>query len=160
MSTKFSENVKSLHILIIGGGLAGLSPAHVLNKDNGPFMIVDRKTEPQGRNWGVPLSWGVRDGYKSLDEVLAEYDNDVIERGQEVAISKTQTTAFHNCENFVNSPVFNHLLTHNDGQARIEERSLGVEMRQMAIHPVPNGNKLSIDQIEAYLSSQSSQKSA
>ncbi|ETS82031.1 hypothetical protein PFICI_07033 [Pestalotiopsis fici W106-1] len=48
----------SPHVLIIGGGLAGLSLAHGLKKNDIPFTIVDRETSPRGRNWGVTLSWG------------------------------------------------------------------------------------------------------
>lgn len=47
----------------------------------------------------------VRDGARSLEESVNEYDRGVLERGQEVAISKAQTIAFHDYENFLNSPV-------------------------------------------------------
>lgn len=47
----------------------------------------------------------VRSEQKTLVEALDEYDRGVVERGQEVAISKEQTKAFHDYENFLNSPV-------------------------------------------------------
>lgn len=47
----------------------------------------------------------VNDGTRNLDAAVAEYDKGVVERGQEVAISKAQTMAFHDYENFLNSPV-------------------------------------------------------
>jgi 2-polyprenyl-6-methoxyphenol hydroxylase-like FAD-dependent oxidoreductase len=47
----------------------------------------------------------VRDGKASLQEAIDDYDKGVLERGQEVAVSKTQTMAFHDYENFLNSPV-------------------------------------------------------
>lgn len=53
-----SQESSSLHVLIIGGGLAGMSLAHGLKKNDIPFTIVDRETSPRGRNWGVTLSWG------------------------------------------------------------------------------------------------------
>lgn len=47
----------------------------------------------------------VNNGSKTLEDALIEYDKGVVERGQEVAISKAQTIAFHDYENFLNSPV-------------------------------------------------------
>jgi 2-polyprenyl-6-methoxyphenol hydroxylase-like FAD-dependent oxidoreductase len=48
----------------------------------------------------------VQTGEKSLAEAMAEYDKGVIERGEEVAISKSQAIAFHDYANFRNSPIF------------------------------------------------------
>lgn len=47
----------------------------------------------------------VKNGTKSLDDAVTLYDRGAVERGQEVGISKAQTTAFHDYENFMNSPV-------------------------------------------------------
>lgn len=47
----------------------------------------------------------VGNGTKTLEQAVGEYDRGVVERGQEVAISKEQTKAFHDYENFLNSPV-------------------------------------------------------
>ena len=47
----------------------------------------------------------VKSEQKTLVDALDEYDRGVVERGQEVAISKEQTKAFHDYENFLNSPV-------------------------------------------------------
>lgn len=47
----------------------------------------------------------VKSEQKTLVDALDEYDRGVMERGQEVAISKEQTKAFHDYENFLNSPV-------------------------------------------------------
>jgi 2-polyprenyl-6-methoxyphenol hydroxylase-like FAD-dependent oxidoreductase len=48
----------------------------------------------------------VKDGEVNLDQAVTEYDQGVVERGEEVAISKAQAFAFHDYENFDNSPVF------------------------------------------------------
>jgi 2-polyprenyl-6-methoxyphenol hydroxylase-like FAD-dependent oxidoreductase len=48
----------------------------------------------------------VQKGEKSLQEAVTEYDEGVLARGEEVAISKAQAAAFHDYENFDNSPVF------------------------------------------------------
>lgn len=47
----------------------------------------------------------VSKGERTLEDAINEYDEGVIERGQEVAISKAQTEAFNDYENFLNSPV-------------------------------------------------------
>lgn len=47
----------------------------------------------------------VQKGERTLEDAVDEYDKGVLERGQEVAISKTQTDAFHDYENFMDSPV-------------------------------------------------------
>ena len=48
----------------------------------------------------------VKSGAKTLAEAVAEYDTDVITRGQkEVEISRKQTDAFHNYDEFLDSPV-------------------------------------------------------
>ncbi|KAK1750075.1 monooxygenase [Echria macrotheca] len=46
------------------------------------------------------------EGKKSLKEALDSYDEGVVARGQEVEISKQQAAAFHDYDNFDNSPVF------------------------------------------------------
>ena len=48
----------------------------------------------------------VREGKVSLAEAVSLYDEGVVERGQEVEISKVQTDAFHDYANFRESPVF------------------------------------------------------
>lgn len=48
----------------------------------------------------------VQNGEKTLQEAVSEYDSGVVARGEEVAISKAQAGAFHDYENFDNSPVF------------------------------------------------------
>ena len=53
----------------------------------------------------VKTMLAVRGGTKSLEEGVREYDKSVLERGEEVATSKAQTIAFHDYENFLNSPV-------------------------------------------------------
>ena len=45
-------------------------------------------------------------GEKTLKEAIDDYDQGVLERGKEVAISKAQAMAFHDYSNFDNSPVF------------------------------------------------------
>ena len=45
-------------------------------------------------------------GKLSLKEAMDEYDRGVVARGQEVEISRQQAAAFHDYENFDNSPVF------------------------------------------------------
>jgi 2-polyprenyl-6-methoxyphenol hydroxylase-like FAD-dependent oxidoreductase len=47
----------------------------------------------------------VKNGIKRIEDAVAEYDRGVVERGREVAISKAQTEAFHDYENFLQSPV-------------------------------------------------------
>ncbi|EXJ91877.1 hypothetical protein A1O3_00427 [Capronia epimyces CBS 606.96] len=48
----------------------------------------------------------VQSSEATLAEAMAEYDRDVITRGrQEVEVSRTQTEAFHDYANFLNSPV-------------------------------------------------------
>ncbi|KAF2433160.1 monooxygenase [Tothia fuscella] len=47
----------------------------------------------------------VRDGKTTLKEAMDKYDVGVVERGQEVEISKKQALAFHDYANFDNSPV-------------------------------------------------------
>lgn len=47
----------------------------------------------------------VRDGKTSIPDALTRYDEGVLERGQEVAVSKTQTMAFHDYERFMESPM-------------------------------------------------------
>jgi hypothetical protein len=48
----------------------------------------------------------VKEGKLSLQEAVTDYDKGVLERGEEVAISRTQAFAFHDYANFDNSPVF------------------------------------------------------
>lgn len=48
----------------------------------------------------------VQKGEKLLHEAVTKYDEGVLARGEEVAISKAQAAAFHDYENFDNSPVF------------------------------------------------------
>lgn len=48
----------------------------------------------------------VQAGDKSLSEAMKEYDAGVVERGEEVAISKAQALAFHDYANFRDSPIF------------------------------------------------------
>ncbi len=48
----------------------------------------------------------VKEGKMGLKDALDEYDRGVVERGQEVEISRVQAAAFHDYENFDNSPVF------------------------------------------------------
>lgn len=47
----------------------------------------------------------VREGKTTLKEAMDKYDAGVVERGQEVEISKQQALAFHDYANFDNSPV-------------------------------------------------------
>jgi 2-polyprenyl-6-methoxyphenol hydroxylase-like FAD-dependent oxidoreductase len=48
----------------------------------------------------------VQEGRRSLKAAMDEYDRGVVERGQEVEISKQQAAAFHDYANFDSSPVF------------------------------------------------------
>jgi len=48
----------------------------------------------------------VTKGEKTLKEAIDDYDQGVLERGEEVAISKAQAMAFHDYANFDKSPVF------------------------------------------------------
>ncbi|KAK3314051.1 hypothetical protein B0H66DRAFT_584451 [Apodospora peruviana] len=48
----------------------------------------------------------VKEGRLSLKAAMDEYDRGVVARGEEVEISKQQAAAFHDYENFDNSPVF------------------------------------------------------
>jgi 2-polyprenyl-6-methoxyphenol hydroxylase-like FAD-dependent oxidoreductase len=48
----------------------------------------------------------VKEGRMSLKEAMDGYDKGVVERGEEVEISRLQAAAFHDYENFDNSPVF------------------------------------------------------
>jgi 2-polyprenyl-6-methoxyphenol hydroxylase-like FAD-dependent oxidoreductase len=48
----------------------------------------------------------VQSGSQSLQEAMKSYDAGVVERGEEVAISKSQALAFHDYANFRNSPIF------------------------------------------------------
>ena len=48
----------------------------------------------------------VQSGTHSLKEAMDDYDKGVVERGQEVEISKAQAIAFHEYANFRNSPIF------------------------------------------------------
>ncbi|KAF2101265.1 FAD/NAD(P)-binding domain-containing protein [Rhizodiscina lignyota] len=48
----------------------------------------------------------VQEGKLSPGEALKQYDEGVVERGKEVAISTAQTDAFHDYANFKESPVF------------------------------------------------------
>jgi 2-polyprenyl-6-methoxyphenol hydroxylase-like FAD-dependent oxidoreductase len=48
----------------------------------------------------------LRSGEASLEDAVSEYDKGVLERGQEVAISNSQTAAFHDYANFRESPIF------------------------------------------------------
>ncbi len=48
----------------------------------------------------------VRDGTLSLAQGMSQYDEGVVERGQEVEISKLQSDAFHDYATFKDSPVF------------------------------------------------------
>lgn len=45
-------------------------------------------------------------GTKSLQDAVDTYDKGVIERGQEVEVSRAQAFAFHDYANFENSPLF------------------------------------------------------
>jgi 2-polyprenyl-6-methoxyphenol hydroxylase-like FAD-dependent oxidoreductase len=45
-------------------------------------------------------------GEKTLQDAMKEYDVGVVERGEEVKISKAQALAFHDYANFRNSPIF------------------------------------------------------
>lgn len=45
-------------------------------------------------------------GERTLKEAIDDYDQGVLERGEEVAISKAQAMAFHDYANFDKSPVF------------------------------------------------------
>lgn len=47
----------------------------------------------------------VKEGRMTLQDAMDEYDKGVVERGQEVEISKAQTDAFHDYANFLDSPV-------------------------------------------------------
>jgi hypothetical protein len=47
----------------------------------------------------------VQNGEQTLKEAIDKYDKGVVERGQEVEISKKQAHAFHDYANFMNSPV-------------------------------------------------------
>lgn len=47
----------------------------------------------------------VQAGRATLKEAVDKYDHGVVERGQEVEISKAQTDAFHDYERFLDSPV-------------------------------------------------------
>jgi 2-polyprenyl-6-methoxyphenol hydroxylase-like FAD-dependent oxidoreductase len=48
----------------------------------------------------------VKEGRASLKDALDAYDKGVLMRGQEVEISRQQAAAFHDYDNFDNSPVF------------------------------------------------------
>jgi 2-polyprenyl-6-methoxyphenol hydroxylase-like FAD-dependent oxidoreductase len=48
----------------------------------------------------------VQAGDKTLKEAMKSYDAGVVERGEEVGISKSQAVAFHDYANFRNSPIF------------------------------------------------------
>ncbi|KAK0702788.1 hypothetical protein B0H67DRAFT_500050 [Lasiosphaeris hirsuta] len=48
----------------------------------------------------------VKEGRLSLKDAMDEYDKGVVARGEEVEISRLQAAAFHDYENFDNSPVF------------------------------------------------------
>ena len=48
----------------------------------------------------------VHEGKQSLKDAVDSYDKDVVERGQEVEVSKQQAVAFHDYANFENSPIF------------------------------------------------------
>jgi 2-polyprenyl-6-methoxyphenol hydroxylase-like FAD-dependent oxidoreductase len=48
----------------------------------------------------------VQSGKKTLQEAMKEYDAGVVQRGEEVEISKKQAVAFHDYANFRDSPVF------------------------------------------------------
>lgn len=47
----------------------------------------------------------VKEGRMTLKEAMDEYDKGVVARGEEVEISRLQAAAFHDYENFDNSPV-------------------------------------------------------
>lgn len=47
----------------------------------------------------------VQKGDLTLEHAITEYDAGVMERGQEVEISRLQMDAFHDYENFKDSPV-------------------------------------------------------
>ena len=47
----------------------------------------------------------VKNGTASLKDALGVYDKGAVERGEEVEISREQAFAFHDYENFDNSPV-------------------------------------------------------
>lgn len=48
----------------------------------------------------------VKEKKMSLEDAVNQYDVGVVERGEEVVISRTQAFAFHDYANFDNSPVF------------------------------------------------------
>jgi 2-polyprenyl-6-methoxyphenol hydroxylase-like FAD-dependent oxidoreductase len=48
----------------------------------------------------------VQAGERTLEEAMKEYDAGVVQRGEEVEISKKQAIAFHDYANFRDSPVF------------------------------------------------------
>jgi 2-polyprenyl-6-methoxyphenol hydroxylase-like FAD-dependent oxidoreductase len=48
----------------------------------------------------------VQEGKLSLKAAMDDYDKGVMERGQEVEISKRQAAAFHDFTSFDNSPLF------------------------------------------------------
>ncbi|KAM7210562.1 hypothetical protein V8F06_014048 [Rhypophila decipiens] len=48
----------------------------------------------------------VKAGKMTLSQAIDEYDKGVVARGEEVEISRQQVAAFHDYENFDNSPVF------------------------------------------------------
>jgi len=54
----------------------------------------------------VSTMQAVQSGSKILKEAMDAYDAGVVERGEEVEISKKQAVAFHDYANFRNSPVF------------------------------------------------------
>lgn len=54
----------------------------------------------------VKLMGDVSEGRMELKEAMDQYDEGVVARGEEVEISKTQAAAFHDYENFDDSPVF------------------------------------------------------
>lgn len=48
----------------------------------------------------------VQTGEQTLQQAMEGYDAGVVERGEEVGISKAQAIAFHDYANFRNSPIF------------------------------------------------------
>lgn len=51
----------------------------------------------------------VKSGVLTLEEAVAEYDQDVITRGrQEVEVSRAQTDAFHGYAAFLESPIMKY----------------------------------------------------
>jgi 2-polyprenyl-6-methoxyphenol hydroxylase-like FAD-dependent oxidoreductase len=82
-----------------------------------PSLLADYCTSMtfhrgQGGNLAIKDSYefvtrmvAAKEGKLSLAQAVTEYDAGVVERGEEVAISKAQAFAFHDYENFDNSPV-------------------------------------------------------